>query len=66
MRYLLFIGFFLFALLTLSVGQEFCHCNLIYKPLCASDSKTYSNYCEFKCEVRSGNPITVVTWKKCK
>nr|ACG69547.1 seminal fluid protein 33A3 [Drosophila melanogaster] len=65
MRYLPFIAFFLFALRALSVGEEFCNCNLIYRPLCASNSKTYNNYCEFKCEVKRGSPITVVKWKQC-
>nr|CCD17769.1 PSTI [Locusta migratoria] len=36
------------------LGERVCACPRIYRPLCASDGKTYANECVFKCEMFKG------------
>ncbi|KAL1509843.1 hypothetical protein ABEB36_004520 [Hypothenemus hampei] len=65
--------FFLCILMTadMSLREEVCACPLNYEPQCGSDGKTYSNLCQFNCEVsqlrtRGVNTLTLAKTGPCE
>ncbi|XP_018564503.1 serine protease inhibitor Kazal-type 1-like [Anoplophora glabripennis] len=45
---------------------SFCVCPMIYRPVCASDGKTYGNPCEVECEKKKGSKLSIVTYRECE
>ncbi|XP_049799200.1 turripeptide Lol9.1-like [Schistocerca nitens] len=41
-------------------GRDVCACPRIYRPLCGSDNKTYSNECVFECDKSLGRAASDV------
>ncbi|XP_039484813.1 leech-derived tryptase inhibitor C [Drosophila santomea] len=68
MRCPAFLALCLLAILAMTVAEKeriYCPCHRILDPVCGSDSKTYSNQCEFDCAVTNGASITIKHKGRC-
>ncbi|KAF2897961.1 hypothetical protein ILUMI_08213 [Ignelater luminosus] len=72
MKATLFCVVALFAILAISSteavpGGPVCACPRIYRPVCASNGRTYGNECEFKCAAQAARSehLRVVRYGRC-
>ncbi|KAL0871419.1 hypothetical protein ABMA27_005149 [Loxostege sticticalis] len=73
MDYKYFNQFFIVALLCCACAYTevpSCACARVYRPLCASDGRTYNNLCEFQCRAdylaKFGEKLAVIKHARCE